>query len=218
MLVNIIQNTISSFRSALAAAEVITTNLKMWLGFETSETLGIELVVNGDFSDEEAGWTFGGGWSVNAQNQATTQGVSQTPIYQAVLVNGTNRLTFNVESGGAFVYTNYPIFSKKGTFLTEGLHTIDLESDGVGSNNLFYIYNNGAGNPATIDNISVKELTQITPDKSGNNNVGELFTGKALEFDGSTTYVSANSFAGTLSTGDAFTFAVWFNSINSPSL
>ena len=49
MLVNIIQNTISSFRSALAAAEVITTNLKMWLGFETSETLGRELVVDGDF-------------------------------------------------------------------------------------------------------------------------------------------------------------------------
>ena len=43
MLVNIIQNTISSFRSALAAAEVITTNLKMWLGFQTSETLGREL-------------------------------------------------------------------------------------------------------------------------------------------------------------------------------
>jgi len=95
MLVNIIQNTISSFRSALAAASVITTNLKMWLGFETSS-------IDGD--------------------------------------------------------------------------------------------------------------KQITPDKSGNNNVGELFTGKAIEFDGSTTYVSANSFAGTLSNNTAFTFAVWFNS------
>ena len=72
MLVNIIQNTISSFRSALAAAEVITTNLKMWLGFETSS-------IDGD--------------------------------------------------------------------------------------------------------------SQITPDKSGNNNVGELFTGKALDFDGAGDYV-----------------------------
>jgi len=100
MLVNIIQNTISSFRSALAAAEVITTNLKMWLGFETSS-------IDGD--------------------------------------------------------------------------------------------------------------KQITPDKSGNNNVGELFTGKALEFDGSTTYVSANSFAGTLSNNTAFTFAIWFNSDKIPT-
>jgi hypothetical protein len=92
MLVNIIQNTISSFRSALAAAEVITTNLKMWLGFETSS-------VDGD--------------------------------------------------------------------------------------------------------------NQITPDKSGNNNVGELFTGKALDFNGSTDYVDVDGFQ---MAGTNVTFAFWFNS------
>jgi hypothetical protein len=92
MLVNIIQNTISSFRSALAAAEVITTNLKMWLGFETSS-------IDGD--------------------------------------------------------------------------------------------------------------KQITPDKSGNNNVGELFTGKALEFDGVDDYVDVDGFQ---MTGTNATFAFWFNS------
>jgi len=199
-------NVIGAIRNV--GKSIITSGLKMWLGFQTSEPLGRELVVNGDFSDGEAGWTFGGEWSVNAQNQATTQGVSQTAIYQAVLVNGTNRLTFNVESGGAFVYTNYPIFSKKGTFSTEGLHTIDLESDGVGSNNLLYIYNNGAGNPATIDNISVKELTQITPDLSGNSNVGQLFTGKALDFNGSTDSVDIDGFQ--LAGSDA-TFAFWIN-------
>jgi len=37
-------------RIGAAAAEVITTNLKMWLGFETSETLGREEVVNGDYT------------------------------------------------------------------------------------------------------------------------------------------------------------------------
>ena len=89
MLVNIIQNTISSFRSALAAAEVITTNLKMWLGFETSS-------IDGD--------------------------------------------------------------------------------------------------------------SQITPDKSGNNNVGELFTGKALDFDGSTEYVNTTGFE---MAGTSATFAFW---------
>ena len=89
MLVNIIQNTISSFRSALAAAEVITTNLKMWLGFETSS-------IDGD--------------------------------------------------------------------------------------------------------------SQITPDKSGNNNVGELFTGKALDFNGSTDYVNTTGFE---MAGTSFTFAFW---------
>ena len=39
-----------------------------------------------------------------------------------------------------------------------------------------------------------------------------MFTGKALEFDGTNDYVSANSFAGTLSNNTAFTFAIWFNS------
>jgi hypothetical protein len=92
MLVNIIQNTISSFRSALAAAEVITTNLKMWLGFETSS-------IDGD--------------------------------------------------------------------------------------------------------------KQITPDKSGNNNVGELFTGKAIDFNGSTDYVDVDGFQ---MAGTNATFAFWFNS------
>ena len=95
MLVNIIQNTISSFRSALAAASVITTNLKMWLGFETSS-------IDGD--------------------------------------------------------------------------------------------------------------SQITPDKSGNNNVGELFTGKALEFDGVTSYITADGFAGTLIDDTAFSIVMWFKS------
>ena len=39
-------NVIGAIRNAISS--VITTNLKMWLGFETSETLGRELVVNGD--------------------------------------------------------------------------------------------------------------------------------------------------------------------------
>ncbi len=75
MLVNIIQNTISSFRSSLAAASVITTNLKMWLGFETSETLGTEEVVNGDFATD-SDWAKGTGISIsnNAMNFTSQSG------------------------------------------------------------------------------------------------------------------------------------------------
>ena len=119
--------------------------------------LGDELISNGDFSNGSTGWAFAAGWSV-VNNQATTLGVSLTPIRQTVLVNGTNRLTFDVVEGGAIVYTNYPIFSIKATFSTVGTHTIDLLSDGVGDNRFLYFYNNGAGNSATIDNVSVKEM------------------------------------------------------------
>jgi len=124
-----------------------------------AEVLGGEEVTNGDFANGETGWSFSSGWSV-VNEEATTTGVALTPISQSVLVNGTNRLTFDVISGGAFVYTNYPSFSKKGDFLTLGTHTIDLESDGVGTNQLLYIYNNGAGNSLTLDNVSVKEVTR----------------------------------------------------------
>jgi len=134
-------------------------------GFSYQDALGSELIVNGDFSDGSTGWAFAAGWSV-VNNQATTLGVSLTPIRQTVLVNGTNRLTFDVVEGGAIVYTNYPTFSIKATFSTVGTHTIDLLSDGVGDNRFLYIYNNGAGNSATIDNVSVKEYLgqEVVPD------------------------------------------------------
>ena len=49
---------------------------------------------------------------------------------------------------------------------------------------------------------------QITPDKSGNSNVGKLFTGKALDFNGSTDSVDIDGFQ--LAGSDA-TFAFWIN-------
>ena len=124
-----------------------------------AEIIGGEEVTNGDFANGETGWSFGTNWEVVSE-QATTTGVTLTPISQSVLVNGTNRLTFDIISGGALIYTNYPSFSVKANLTTTGTHTIDLESDGVGTNQLLYIYNRYAGNSSTIDNISVKEVTR----------------------------------------------------------
>ncbi len=203
MLVNIIQNTISSFRSALAAAEVITTNLKMWLGFETSETLGREEVVNGDFATD-SDWTKENGWSI-ANGLATRTNVgSYTALQQNVLESGkTYQVTFTIDSVtsgeifGIRLGTNYILSNKS----TEETFT------GVGVANATTL--SIMGNPTfagSISNISVKELTQITPDKSGNNNVGELFTGKAIEFDGVNDNVDIDGFTlNSSSTTIAFT-------------
>lgn len=60
MLVNIIQNTISSFRSALAAAEVITTNLKIWLGFKTSSVVGDNQITPDKSGNNNVGKLFTG--------------------------------------------------------------------------------------------------------------------------------------------------------------
>ena len=214
MLVNIIQNTISSFISA--GFSVITTNLKMWLGFETS-VANQEQVVDGDFPTGTTAWNLTrSSISNNTAIIETTTG-QLTSISQSVFAIGRTYLisldiadlvgevevnTTGGTSVGVFITTN----GTKSFYFTPAGTDIEIKRK-FGETNVY----------ATISNVSVKELTQITPDKSGNNNVGELFTGKALDFNGSTDYVSANSLAGTLSTGDAFTFAVWFNSEKTPT-
>ncbi len=57
-----------------------------------------------------------------------------------------------------------------------------------------------------FETSSVDGDKQITPDKSGNNNVGELFTGKALEFDGVGDEVDVSGFQ---MSGTSATFAFW---------
>lgn len=205
---------IISFTNVIGAIQslvkrVITDNLKMWLGFQTSETLGREEVVNGDFATD-SDWTKENGWSI-ANGLATRTNVgSYTALQQNVLESGkVYQVTFTIDSVtsgeifGIRLGTNYILSNKS----TEETFT------GVGVANATTL--SIMGNPTfagSISNISIKELTQITPDKSGNNNVGELFTGKALDFNGSTDYVTADGFAGTLSDNTAFTIVMWFKS------
>ncbi len=203
-------------RIGAAAAEVITTNLKMWLGFETSETLGREEVVNGDFATDLNSWDISG---TDATHTVTYSNGSAR--YQSDSV--TPQLNFdqtisNVELGKTYqlsIDVTYTTGSLKvasidanQTVLSEGLNVFNV----VANSKTIRILRSANIVDALINSVSVKELTQITPDKSGNNNVGELFTGKALEFDGSTSYVAADGFAGTLSDNTAFTIVMWFKS------
>ena len=204
MLVNIIQNTISSFISAgVAAAEVITTNLKMWLGFETSETLGREEVVNGDFSTD-SDWNKNSNWSISG-GVAIADGTSDLDINQGTtLATLGNSYTITYEvvsiSQGSFFFKFGGV---AGTFRDEiGIYTEVIQA--INTNRIALDSSNNA--IGSVTNISVKELTQITPDKSGNNNVGELFTGKALEFDGAGDYVDISGFS---MSGNNATFAFW---------
>ena len=224
MLVNIIQNTISSFISA--GISVITTNLKIWLGFETSETLGREEVVNGDFSDGTNNWT-------TSNSTISIEGGALK-----ITSTGGNRPQANQTVSGLNIGSQYKLsaIAKRGTTAND----VEIEISGVASastsnrnstteyETIFYTFIATAtshtiqakideavepsGTTAYFSNVSLKELTQITPDKSGNNNVGELFTGKALEFDGSTEYVDlGNSISNT--TYDAttkITIVGWF--------
>jgi len=174
-------NVIGAIRNAISS--VITTNLKMWLGFETSEILGREEVLNGDFSDGTTGWLIGDGWDVtnNRLNVDTDYGSLFARQNSILEIGKTYVMTLDVsldvgeikfESGGA---PNFIITTSDTTISHTFVATL---ADVVFRRNV-------VPTRGYIDNISIKELTQITPDKSGNNNVGELFTGKALDFDGS---------------------------------
>jgi len=208
MLVNIIQNTISSFISAgVAAAEVITTNLKMWLGFETSETLGREEVVNGDFASN-TWWTVEtpdaeiSNGKVNFNTAKTNYGIFRANL----LTTGKQyKVVFTIDS-----YTSGAVHLNIGGVVVNSYNSEDTFTAYItgGGSNVFGIQSDNGGAILSINNVSVKELTQITPDKSGNNNVGELFTGKALEFNGSTEYVDVDGFQ---MSGNTATFSFWIN-------
>ena len=198
-------NVIGAIRTAFS---VVRSGLKMWLGFETSETLGIELVDNGDFSDGTTGWQ-GSDAAANISISNNRLRLTNGDSSAAGVVNSTTtKISFKNGSSYQISYESYQGTSTNknsqlflGTtqsggssadklvgevFTTDGIHKQNFTS--TSNQELFLTIKNGittSGIYMEFDNISVKELTQITPDKSGNNNVGELFTGKALEFDGS---------------------------------
>jgi len=191
MLVNIIQNTISSFISAgVAAASVITTNLKMWLGFETSETLGREEFVDGNFPLPNVNWIFqSSAWSIN-NNKALYDDTAISYISQSgltIIAGKTYQVSFDIEDSSgqsrmqisnqaaSEVYSPY-------TYRANDSYVVTFTSSTNQSTLAFKGHTNGTS--FSLSNVSLKEITQITPDKSGNNNVGELFTGKAIELDG----------------------------------
>ena len=139
-------------------------------------------------------------------------------MVQVVLLD--RQFDFNTEDGKTYQLVITPTGTITGTVhfdFYDGSSYLFQDYDFTTTKEINFTDNGGvfgAFNGAQVYNItgftiSVKELTQITPDKSGNNNVGELFTGKALEFDGSNDYVDVDGFQ---MTGTNATFAFWFNS------
>ena len=183
-------------RIGAAAAKVITTNLKMWLGFETSETLGREEVVNGDFATDLSNWSIADSDSTHTVTH-TSNGARFKSDTTSPLLTFTSD-TANIVSGRSYeikvVISEYQGSSGikiqnsatgSVNYLFDSVDTFTYSFTAVSnSSNPIQFYRNGANVDITIESVSLKELTQFTPDKSGNNNVGELFTGKAIELDG----------------------------------
>ena len=201
---------------------VITTNLKMWLGFETSETLGRELQTN-DFSVNTAGWasqsatlSVSNNELINTSSGANNYGIASfsAPLEnsKSYVVEGNYR---NIDATNAYVAffdgTAQTTIAATNASTSNVYFKVTITTASSGSPALKFNSTSTIGQSLSVafSDISVKELTQITPDKSGNNNVGELFTGKALEFNGAGNYVDVDGFQ---MTGTNATFAFWFNS------
>lgn len=128
-------------------------------------SLGDELVVNGGF-DSATGWNLGVGWSVGAGVASVVGATGNTDMTQTIgVIDGkTYRVTFDIVSISANgrLYLVDPYFvSPPAT--TTGTKTFIVASDSGRPNNVGIraISTDGLSMSATIDNISVREVSGI---------------------------------------------------------
>ena len=205
---------------------IIRDGLRMLLRFEKSEILGEDIIVNGDFSTGDiTGWAKGGTDDDTVEvvdhdgktdvlyvdASAITRGVNQDVLdsntqylvkFDLKVISGEVFLgkTNNRVTGGALNPSSWTSY--------EVNWTSDLDT-------VFRIYSSQAAAEFYVDNVSVQEVTQIAPDKSGNSNGATLYTGKALSFDGVNDYVDFGSDVNNNRT--VWTTAIWISNFTASS-
>ena len=204
-MLNIIQNTIGAIRRV--GESVVRAGLKMWLPFTKAEPLGEELVTNGDFAtDSDWDVQAGAGWIIDdgkAVNDGTAGNLSQViPVVKGkayiitITVSDYVSGTVQVSAGG----------NPRNSFTANGTYTVTQTAD---ANTTFYIIAL-SGFEGSIDNVSIQEYAQETPDISGNDNDAILKTGKALQFTGNDSVQTSFPSSYTIKT-----IAFWINPTHS---
>ena len=227
---------ISAAASLISA--IVERGLKIFLPFKTSQQLGEELVVNGDFSDGTTNWSSStassASISVNASNELVIiSGDGENGgAYTAIsLIQGrdyilsidiiSSNILGRIEIGTASsVGSGSPsdIFNASGSGVPVGTNVYNFTATSTqASRGFIYIGGRDDIDSLVIDNVSLKEVGQFSLDETTNNNNAKLFTGNALDFDGLGDYVQVpNSNSINLGTSD-FTFAFWINKVASGS-
>ena len=136
--------------------------------FSYEDVLGEELVVNGGFDDGSTSWNvFGSGITITDKADFNTSG-SDSLVQLGVLTNGKSyKATFDIlsaDSGDISVYTDVNGYID--TFSTIGTKEVYFTYNGT--NQEFRLRGTfGVGFIGSIDNVSVKEVTQQVVEGSG---------------------------------------------------
>ena len=124
------------------------------------ETLGEELIVNGDFSDGSTGWNLGAGWSVDENELKATSG---TASWASQDVGGIENKTYTIEVkavvdlGSFYIYfgqfAGVPHFKR---ITRSGTYSF---TEKWSNNTNFGLYKLSTFS-GSIENVSVKEIIQ----------------------------------------------------------
>ena len=214
------------------AATIQTIEIpKRWRAQDTSssyQNISQNYIVNGTFdstADADDDWTkVGGGIAIGSGKLTwTTDGENQAAISKAVLWDAdsmagkTVRLKYQVVTNSDNINFYTGGYSTSGIFddmvsltKTVGYHEriLTIRSDVTESSGqkLYLHVNHTAGQTFEIDNV---ELYEVEP--FGNNNHGQIYSGRGLEFDGVTDYLSTGYNAKTDGITNYFTASCWLN-------
>ena len=133
-------------------------------GFSYQDSLGSELVVNGDFSNGSANWSLSGSNISIANGKGISTGSNFGAQFKQTILqtNKTYKLTFDIvdyTSGSIGLTANY--YGEQNVFSSIGTHTATFTS--LNQTELRIYSENFVG---SIDNVSVKEVTgqEVVPD------------------------------------------------------
>ena len=126
------------------------------------------------------------------------------------------RLELDVSSlslGGSYVRVQDNDGNVHYQITSNGHHVVDF-THSISPNEDFQIAAGGSAS-AILSNITLKEITNSVKDFSPNVNNGVLYSGKALNFDGTADYIDIDYWKSkTIDDNTKATFAVWFNDDN----
>ncbi len=137
-------------------------------------------------------WTLATGWSVANGVAIQSGGVGQLSQTGVLTAGKSYSVSVTIDSIASGTSLKVSLGSAGAALLFPNIGTTTLigSTHSSADNQILYFLGNESGFSGSISNISVKEITNSIKDHSKNSNDGTLYSGKALDFDGTGDYVT----------------------------